>query len=130
MRTTGNPAGQVKPKPSPASRWAERSCEVTGARAPSWYVPLKSPSTTTRGAGSARTAAASARAASLRRPVVKPAPDTRTEARWAAYTATGPSGVSAVARIARVHGMISTSSTAVSRYLLQRPTPPSTVWCG
>lgn len=61
---------------------------------------------------------------------MKPAAETLTDARWTAYTATGPSGVRAVARRARVHGMIGTASTSASGYLLQMPTPPTTAWCG
>lgn len=84
MRATGNASGQVKPKPAPAASWAERKRPITGARARSSVVPLKSPTRSVRPAGAAASSAASRPAAALRRSVVKPEPRrTRTEGRWA-----------------------------------------------
>jgi hypothetical protein len=59
---------------------------------------------------------------------VKPASSfTRTEGRWATYTAIGPDGVATVARIARFQpSSMSTGFTSLTGYLLHSPTVPTT----
>ena len=80
----GKDAGQVKPKPSPATSWAECICEVRSVNARSSMVPFRSPSSTTRLLGSAAMAWPSACTPMSREAVQKPALGfTRTDPGWA-----------------------------------------------
>lgn len=101
IRTIGNVVGQVKPKPSPATSWAERIREVMPSNARSSMVPFRSPSRTTRSFRSAERTLPSARAFLSRVSVQKPTRGfTRADPIWATYTASGPRSVATVVRSA------------------------------
>ncbi len=147
MRTTGKAAGQVNPKPAPATSWAGSIRAVRAVYARSSGVPFRSPSSTTRSVFSAATARPNASAPASRCPEARPARGlTRTDPRWAAYTASGPRSVATVVRRPRLSTSFSSAGLAApsgpasiatstgrvsdSGNLLHTPTVPSTVWCG